>query len=59
MDRQMEGRDEYPTFFSTDPADPDPDLAQQEKNSGSGSDSRSDLKSKWRKKYIYILGRYA
>ena len=36
-------RDEHPTFFSTDP-----DPAQLIKNSGSGS----DLKSKWRKKYI-------
>ena len=32
-------RDEDPTFFSTDPA-------QLKKNSGSGSDSGSDLKSK-------------
>ena len=45
-------RDEDPEFFSTDP-DPDPDPAQLKKNSDSGS----DLKSKWRKKYIYILGR--
>merc|ERR1719341_12544 len=36
-------RDEDPTFFYTD-LDPDP--AQLEKYSGSGSDSESDLKSK-------------
>ena len=40
-------RDEDPTFFSTDPA-------QLETYSGSGPDSGSDLKSKWRKKYIGI-----
>ena len=34
-------RDEDPEFFSTDP-----DPAQLKKNSGSGSDSGSDLKSK-------------
>ena len=39
-------RDEDSEFFSTDP-----DPTQLKKNSG------SDLKSKWKKKYIYILGR--
>ena len=29
----------------------------EEKKSGSGFDSGSDLKSKWRKKYIHVLGR--
>ena len=43
-------RVEDPTFFSTDP---DPDQLKKK----SGSDSGSDLKSKWKKKYIYILGR--
>ena len=43
-------RDEDPDFFSTDP---DLHPAQLKKNSGSGSDP----KSKWRKKYIYMLGR--